>query len=176
MISFAEKEYIAKQKDAETKLMLLDKASVWIHNTISPEKVDLKKLSNNMVEYFKDLVLETYMTQNTLGLSPDKLIEAKEIDVEALWNIQKEYDVMKSTVQFKNNTPTIKVERRDFETWTTNQRQNTRLLAGNKLITALNELEKIHPTARMFCNRLTNGYVNWDMYRNGYYVNPEMLN
>jgi len=28
------------------------------------------------------------MTQNTLGLSPDKLIEAKEIDVEALWNIQ----------------------------------------------------------------------------------------
>jgi len=53
MISFAEKEYIAKQKDAETKLMLLDKASVWIHNTISPEKVDLKKLSNNMVEYLR---------------------------------------------------------------------------------------------------------------------------
>ena len=37
-------------------------------------------------------------------------------------------------------------------------------------------MEKIHPTAKMLVTRLTNGYINFDMYKNGYCVNPELLN
>ena len=37
-----------------------------------------------LMAYFKDLVLETFIKQNTLGLSADKLIEAKEINIEVL--------------------------------------------------------------------------------------------
>lgn len=176
MISFAEKEYKAKQKEVEEKLMLLDDASVWIANTIDATKCDMRKLSNNMTAYFKDLVLETFMNQNTLGLSADKLIEAKEINIGVLYDIQKRYDVMSSKIEFEKNVPSIKVERKDFETWTTSERQNKRLITANKLISALEDMEKEHTMAKMFVNRMTNGYVMFDMYDNGYKVNPEVLN
>ena len=58
---------------------------------------------------------------------------------------------------------------------TSSQKQNERLLVGNKFIAALSDMDKIHPTAKMFATRLTNGYVNYDMYNNGFKVNPEML-
>ena len=140
------------------KLQVLDEASSWIHNTISPKKVDLKKLSNNMVSYFKDLVLETFVNQNTLGLSADKLIEAKEIDIAILYEIQRIYDSINVKVDFENNEAKIKVNRRDFETWTISEKQNQKLLVGNKFITALDEMDKIHPVAKMFATRLTKGY------------------
>ena len=37
-------------------------------------------------------------------------------------------------------------------------------------------MDKIHPVAKMFATRLTNGYVTFDLYNNGFNVNPEMLN
>lgn len=176
MISFSEKEYKAKQKEAEDKLMLLDDASVWIANTIDASKCDMRKLSNNMTGYFKDLVLETFMNQNTLGLSADKLIEAKEINIGVLYDIQKRYDLISSKIEFEKNVPSIKVKRKDFETWTTSEKQNKKLVTANKLISALIDMDKEHSVAKMFVNRMTNGYVMFDMYDNGYKVNPEVLN
>tara|TARA_A100001011_G_scaffold399992_1_gene511566 strand:+ start:3971 stop:4411 length:441 start_codon:yes stop_codon:yes gene_type:complete len=128
-----------------------------------------------LMAYFKDLVLETFIKQNTLGLSADKLIEAKEINIEVLEIRQRVYDAMNIPVSFKNGEAYIKVDRKDYETWTTSQKQNERLLVGNKFIAALSDMDKIHPTAKMFATRLTNGYVNYDMYNNGFKVNPEML-
>ena len=80
-----------------------------------------------VVTYFKDLVLETFIKQNTLGLSADKLIEAKEIDVASLREIQRIYESISARVEFKNNVPSVKVDRKDYETWTTSERQNQRL-------------------------------------------------
>ena len=111
-----------------------------------------------MVSYFKDLVLETFVNQNTLGLSADKLIEAKEIDIAILYEIQRIYDSINVKVDFENNEAKIKVNRRDFETWTISEKQNQKLLVGNKFITALDEMDKIHPVAKMFATRLTKGY------------------
>ena len=177
MINFDKNSCEAEQLKAKQKLEILDEASVWIHNTIEIEKkINLKRLHLNMVEYFKDALLVVYKDQNTLGLSAEKLIEAKEFKVNELAEIQNRYEANDMVVTFsKNYLPSCRVERKDFETYTKNEKQNRRLLVGNKLITALNELEKEHSIAKLFCNRLTNGYVNWDMYRNGYYVNPEML-
>ena len=128
MISFAENEYKAKQDLAKSKLERLDEGSVWIANTIDAKKCDMKKLSNNMVGYFKRLILETFMEQNTLGLSADKLIEAKEIDISVLRTIQKEYEKINADITFNNNVPSIKIERREYETWTTSESQNKKLL------------------------------------------------
>jgi len=177
MIKFDKDSYEAEQLKAKQKLEILDEASVWIHNTIEIEKkINLKRLHLNMVEYFKDALLVVYKDQNTLGLSAEKLIEAKEFKVNELAEIQNRYEANNMVVKFsKNYLPSCRVERKDFETYTENDKQNTRLLVGNNLIAALNALDKHHPTAKLFCNRLTNGYVNFDMHRNGYYVNPEML-
>ena len=51
----------------------------------------------------------------------------------------------------KKYLPSCKVERRTFEKYTKIERQNSKLIAGNKVISALNDLEKITPLAKMFC-------------------------
>ena len=177
MISFDKEGYENMQLKAKQKLEILDEASVWISNTLSIEdKIDMKKLHFNMLEYFKDAILVMFSEQNTLGLSADKLIEAKEFKVNELIEIQKRYEVNDMKVAFSNkHLPSCKVERKMFEKYTKSERQNKKLIAGNRLITALNELEKITPIAKMFCQRLTNGYVLFDMSSNNYFVNPEVL-
>jgi hypothetical protein len=180
MISFAKKEYEQEQEKATQKLELLDEASVWIHNTISPKKVDMKKLSHNMVAYFSDLILETFFKQNTLGLSAKELIRQKEISLFPLVDIQSAYQDIKMKVDFKNNEASIKVDRKDFEKWTTNEKQNKMLLTGNKFIGALNDMDKVREINKTFMSkefvwRLTNGFVLFDVMSNNFFVNPEML-
>ena len=111
------------------------------------------------------------------GFSADKLIEAKEYNVKELVEIQNRYEANNMPVSFsKKYLPSCKVERRTFEKYTKNERQNSKLLAGNKVISALNDLEKITPLAKMFCSRLTNGYILYSLHKNKYFVNNEVLN
>ena len=175
MISFAENEYKAKQDLAKSKLERLDEGSVWIANTIDAKKCDMKKLSNNMVGYFKRLILETFMEQNTLGLSADKLIEAKEIDISVLRTIQKEYEKINADITFNNNVPSIKIERREYETWTTSESQNKRLLAGSKLISNLKDVEKYAQVYPRDINKATSGFINYNLQKQTYFVSPEFV-
>jgi hypothetical protein len=178
MISFDEEGYKADTIKAKQKLEILDEASVWICNTLDiDKKVNLQRLHTNMLEYFKDAVLLVFHKQNTLGLSADKLIEAKEYNVKELVEIQNRYEANNMPVSFsKKYLPSCKVERRTFEKYTKNERQNSKLIAGNKVISALNDLEKITPLAKMFCSRLTNGYILYNLRKNKYFVNNEVLN
>ena len=175
MISFDNESYEAAKERASEKLRLLHEAENFIQLLLKVEAVNLKKLSYNMVNYFKDLMLETFKDKNTLGLSADKLIEAKEIELHILIALQKHYDNMPEQIDFSLKRPRVKVSRRTYETWTTNEKQNKRLLAGNKIISALKDLEKETAIAKFHVNRLTNGYVIFNSYKNDYFVNPEML-
>jgi len=79
-----------------------------------------------MVGYFKDLILDVFKDVNQLGMSADKLMDAKEIPVRELAKIQSDYEKLriKSQVTFEGNTPLIELKRSDFELWTKTERQN----------------------------------------------------
>ena len=176
MISFNEDAYINAKKTAQKKLEQLDKASVYIHKQLGKDiKVNMKKLAVNMIEHFKDLVLERFKDVNQLGLSAGKLIEAKEFNLTELQKIQSEFDNMVGDIEVKSNTAFIKVDRKDFETWTTNEKQNKKLLAGNKLISALNDFNKENNLYHNFIAQGTGGYIKYDMYKNHYYVSNEVI-
>ena len=176
MVSFNEEAYNNAQEQAKAKLELLDKASVWVHNNLDIDKnVNLKRLHLNMVEYFKDAILVVFKDVNQLGLSASKLIEAKEIPIKELWDIQEEYNKNKLEVTFEKNVPKVEVQRKDFEVWTTSERQNKRLLAGNKFISniaGLQEYVHIYPKDIM---QGTSGFVRYDIRNHKYYVNPEFV-
>lgn len=92
IVSFNEKAYNDAEAVAKKKLELLDKASVWIHNQLDDTiKLKFNKICTDMVAYFEDLILEFYKDKNQLGLSPKKLIEAKEIYIAELHKIKFEY-------------------------------------------------------------------------------------
>ena len=176
MVSFDKTGYDHATERAKQKLDLLDQASVWVHNNI-PVKgdVNMKHLHKDMLEYLKDAVLVAFHDVNQLGLSANKLIEAKEIPFQQLIEIQKKYDALDVEVKFVKNVPQVIVERKDFEIWTTSERQNQRLLAGNKFINNLSDLSKYAHVYPQNIMTGTSGFIRFDMRDNKYYVNPEFV-
>ena len=173
MVSFDETGYNKAQEKATEKLELLDQASVWINNTIEIEKkINLKRLHLNMLEYFRDAILVVYKDRNQLGLSADKLIEAKEINVSELVEIQSQYDALEVSVGFKENVPQVEVKRKDFETWTNNEKQNKKIVAGNKFIQAIKELEEVNHVFPFHIQNATGNYIQFDGRTNKYRINP----
>ena len=131
-----------------------------------------------MIDHFKDLVLEKYKDVNQLGLSAGKLIEAKEFNLADLKKIWNEFDntyVEGGDISFKNNEAFVNVPRKWYETWTTNEKQNKKLIAGNKLISALNDFNKENNLYHNFIAQGTGGYIRYDMYKNHYYVSNEVI-
>jgi hypothetical protein len=177
MVSFDEDSFKVADKQAQEKLQLLDDASVWVHNAIPIEKkINLKRLHLNMLEYFRDAILVIYKDVNQLGLSADKLIEAKEINVSELIEIQKQYESIPITVVVnKDNLPTVEVKRKDYETWTTSESQNKRLLAGSKLISNLKDVEKYAQVYPRDINKATSGFINYNLQKQTYFVSPEFV-
>ena len=175
MVSFDDIGFANEEKRAKEKLELLDKASFWIHNAIPIKKLKLKSVDNNMLDYFYDLVLAVFKEENTLGLSAEKLIELKEIPFKELHAIATEYYKNDFEVTFPDGVPKAIVKRKPFERWTTNNNQNKLLLAGNKFINACEDLSKIQNVAQFTIAQATNGFIRFDMHKNKYYVNPEVI-
>ena len=172
MVSFDEESYKKAQAKATEKLEMLDQASVWINNTIEIEKkINLKRLHLNMLEYFRDAILVVYKDRNQLGLSADKLIEAKEINVSELVEIQKQYDALEVSVGFKENVPQVEVKRKEFEVWTTSEKQNRKIIAGNKFIQAIQDLQKHSHIYALEIQKATSNYIQFDPRTNKYKIN-----
>ena len=125
MVSFNEKAYNYAEAVAKKKLELLDKASVWIHNQLDDTiKLKFNKICTDMVAYFEDLILEFYKDKNQLGLSPKKLIEAKEIDIAELHKIKFEYvksdyklSIPKKGILFNKNQILCEIIKGNFRTY-----------------------------------------------------------
>jgi len=168
--------HIFAEEQAQLKLSLLDDASVWVHNQLDLDdaKIHPKRLHLNMVECFKDLILHQFKDVNQLGLSASKLIEAKEIPLYQLAEIQKEYESVELTtdVTFPENIPTIEILKKDFEVWTLNEKQNQKVILSNQFIKSLKDLEsigvKIYPANIM---QATSGFISYDMALNEYMLN-----
>lgn len=176
MVSFNEKEYNRHQDLAQKKLELLDEASVWVHNQIELEKkINLKRLHINMVEYFKDAILEVYKDRNQLGLSAVKLIDAKEIPIGDLIQIQVKYNALDVEVYFEQNVAKVKVDRKDFETWTRNEKQNNRVIAANKFIQSLQGLLKHTKVYPANIQSGTSEFIRYDIEASRYVVNPTYI-
>lgn len=181
LVWYDEELHLRAEKQAESKLKLLDEASVWVYNTLDlsdDKKINLKRLHLNMVEYFKDLILYKYKDVNMLGLSASKLIEAKEIDLKPLMEIQKQYESIElaTDITFPEGIPMIEVNKKDYEIWTTSEKQNEKVILGNQFIHSANELSKIgvkvYPAN---ISRATSNFVLYDLAKNKYILNRQEL-
>lgn len=181
LVWYDELSHQKAEDSAESKLKLLDEASVWIYNTLDlseDKKINLKRLHLNMIEYFKDVVLHKFKDVNQLGLSAIKLIEAKEIPLYQLVEIQKKYESVEINfdITFPDNIPTIEIHRKDFETWTRNEKQNKRVIFGNQLIKSVNDLStlgvKVYPAT---IRQATSNFILYDFSNQKYMLNRQEI-
>lgn len=180
LVYYDEREHMKAEDSAQKKLTLLDDASVWIHNQLDLEdaKINPKRLHLNMIECFKDVVLHHFKDVNQLGLSANKLIEAKEIPLIELKRIQENYEAIElhSDIKFENNVPMIEITRKDFEIWTTSEKQNQKVILGNQFIKSIKDLVAIG--IKVFPNNIiqgTSSFIIYDIAKNNYALNREYI-
>jgi hypothetical protein len=181
LVWYDERAHLQAQEEAERKLMHLDNGSMWIHKhlDLSDTKVNMRQLSNDMVGYFKDLILGVFKDVNQLGMSADKLMEAKEIPVRELAKIQSDYEKLRirSQVTFEGNTPLIELKRSDFELWTKTERQNKKVIFGNQFIKSITDLEqslnvKVFPAN---ITTATSGFIQYDLRNRKYVIDRQSV-
>ena len=180
LVFYDEREHMKAEEVAQKKLMLLDDASVWIYNALdlNDAKINPKRLHLNMVEWFKDIILNRFKEVNQLGLSASKLIEAKEIPIGELVSIQSKYEAIElsTDIKFPDNVPMIEIHKKDYEVWTTTEKQNQKVILRNQLIKAVNELSKIglkvYPAN---ISQATSNFVLYDMAQSKYILNRQNL-
>ena len=177
LVYYEEREHKRAEDTAQKKLELLNEAKQWIHKYLGDIIINTKRLHNNMVEYFMDLVLYHFRDVNQLGLSANKLIEAKEIPLSELISFQSKYEAIElNGIKFPDNIPIIEIDKKDFEIWTTTEKQNQKVILGNQFIHAINELTKIG--IRVFPRNITqstSNFILYDLAKNSYALNREYI-
>ena len=179
LISFDKVGLQRAERDAEQKLKILDEGSVWVNNQFDRigEEINFRKFHADMVGHFKDIVLKVFAPVNQLGLSANKLIEAKEIPISELLDIQIKYESLDVQVKFDKNIPMTVVSPKDYQIFTTSEKQNQKIVFGNQMIKAINDLTdnlniKVYP---LDIQRATSGFITFDVRDNKYRVSKEFV-
>ena len=71
-----------------------------------------------MLKLFKELVLKTYKDFNLLELTAEKLIEAKEIRIHELREIQSNYEAVNLQAIMVDEALTFSLDKKESEVWT----------------------------------------------------------
>tara|TARA_B100001093_G_C26707956_1_gene962120 strand:+ start:327 stop:908 length:582 start_codon:yes stop_codon:yes gene_type:complete len=181
LIHFDKAGFERAEEQAKEKLEVLDEAAVWVNKQfdLKDSKVNMRKLHCDMVGHFKDIVLHFFRDKNQLGLSAMKLIEVKEIPLLELLNIQTKYEKLSagSEVAFDGNVPTVQVLKKDFQTWSTSERQNQKIVLGNQMIKSIKDL-KASLDIQCYPREITlatKGFINYNIYTNEYFISKEQI-
>ena len=128
-----------------------------------------------MLKLFKELVLKTYKDFNLLELTAEKLIEAKEIRIHELREIQSNYEAVNLQAIMVDEALTFSLDKKESEVWTRSEDINNKLRKGNALIEALNKLSEDVRTNPRLIATATYGAVRWDFFCNQYIVSKEFI-
>jgi hypothetical protein len=175
LVSFDNKSFKEPQGKAQDKHLLRIEATNWIEDVLSIEDIDIQKLHEDMIEYFKELVSEAYQEVNQLELSASKLIEAKEIRMYELREIKSKYEAIDLPLTMVDKIPTFSVDKKEYEVWTRSENMNNKLTKGNAFIFALNQLSGDINVSHRFITNATSGVIRYDLFKNEYLVSPEYI-
>jgi len=171
VISMSDEGLKQAEKVAETKITLLQTAidEAKKHVTID----DLKAFSEGFISYATKKIIDKNKSLKSLNLSPNKILNLLEIDLNKLYNIQVEFEENKTQLLFdKEGSPFTKVDKEQFIKYTKNEEENKRLEAFQYLIVSLEKIEKHTHVYKGEVARLTSNAVAYDLRLNKWRINP----
>ena len=163
---------MAKKRSNE-KLALFNKAIDWIKNKgIEVSISNSKQLHDSFVRYFSEAFYELYRDKNLLGLSAEKLMEVKEINLSELAQIETRYKSYELETEFNSDgSISFPINLKAFERYTTSSEENAKLRDYKKFIDAINIISKhthIYPYQMVLA---TSGEIKYDLAKQIYYPN-----
>ena len=160
------------EKVAEAKITLLQAAidEAKKHITID----DLKAFSEDFISYTTKKIIDKNKSLKELNLSPDKILNLLEIDLNKLYNIQVEFEENKTKVYFdKEGSPYTKVDKEQFIQYTKSEEENERLQAIQNLLASIDDLQQYYHVYKGDLQRVTSNAVRWDMRTSQWDINSQ---
>lgn len=170
LVDTDEKGLKLAQEQANQKLKVFDRAVEWCENHIVVD--DLKALEEDMITYFEQQILEQQGHKINLNVSANKLMMLMDVKIGNLKDIAEEYYANPACVIIKNGKASTRVDRKSYETWTTDAIQNDMVKTANQFIKAYNELAKYTKTYPMDVARCTSNFIRFDMRKGELKYNP----
>ena len=171
LVFFDEIGYKETVEKAQRKLQTFSQALSFAEKHIVV--FDKESFAQGFVQFFKAEFYKMHQENNTLGLSIDKLLFVKDIDLTRLENLERTFKDDKTELTFDttNGNPDIIVDRKPFERWTDNDAENERLKLGKSLIDVIEKASVITKIYPLTLSQATSGLVTYNMRTNQYLVN-----
>ena len=160
------------EKVAEAKITLLQAAidEAKKHITID----DLKAFSEDFISYTTKKIIDKNKSLKELNLSPDKILNLLEIDLNKLYNIQVEFEENKTKVYFdKEGSPFTRVDKEQFIQYTKSEEENERLQAIQNLLASIDDLQQYYHVYKGDIQRVTSNAVRYNMRTSQWDINPQ---
>ena len=170
-------------KEAEDKLLALDKCLVWCaNNGVHIKSKDLmSSFLSNPLQTFKDEWYRINSKKIELNVNIEKLLELCEIDIRDLGVLREGVRRYNAEIGIANDRKTklfkyvAKVEKEDFSHYTKNESENERAVKLQKFINALEDVgdfTKVYPAN---IQQGLNNVVHYDISQSKYVINNSVF-
>lgn len=175
LILFDEEGYNIATKRAEAKLKALNDAKNHCEQYISVD--NLKAFESDIIAYFKQKISDASKDFLKLGISVDKIIDLKEINLQAVNDIAESYYSMRGEIQWSDdNTASITVDKSPYQKFTKNEEQNKRLSIVKDFISSVEKLKAYNGGVRLGGIAMASGgAVIGDIRTNSLRINPSLF-
>ena len=160
--------YNLKLKQSNEKIKLYNDAIKWASNWCDVGDPNVSGLNyvefeKDMVTEFKRAMLEKQKQHIQLPINADKLIFMMDVPVSELHDMAEKYYSNTANVNLKEGNMTPIVNKADYQSWTTSEKENKQLRLARRFIELIEELEnetKIYPYD---ISRGTSHFIGYDM-------------
>lgn len=170
LASFDQVSYDAEMKLANQKIDIFKEALEFAEHSIVV--FDTEAFGHSFTTFFKDEFYKMHLKDNTLGLTVDKLLFVKDIDLSPLQRLETKFKEIDVLLSYESNScPTPNIDSKPFEKWTKSAEENERLRDGKRLIECIEFISKHTKMYPFDISRGTSGFLGYDIRLNKWYVN-----
>ena len=160
---------MAKER-SNRKRLLFHNAVGWIErNGVITSRADVKLIHRSFVKFFTEHFYESHRDMNLLGLSVEKLMELKEINITELALLESKYKSCELEPEFNSaGQISFPVNLKVFERYTKSSEENAELRDLKKFIQAIKIISKHTHIYPHQVNLATSGAIRYDLAKQEY--------
>ena len=172
LIRFDDEGYNLAIKQAKDKIHIYQQAVGFMEKHNLKIK-DTTKFERSFTEYFKEQFYEFNREKILIDISVDKLMYLMEVDITRLKALENNYRNHQSLLTFdtEDGQPLPKLERRDFESYTTSSEQNEMLRDARLLVEAIQKVGRHTKVYPFNIGQATSNLIQYDLRKNKYVIN-----
>ena len=169
-IHFDDVSYNEALIEAKRKLNVITEAFEWCSNHIDNSKMNKNEFVFDMTKEFSRCLQEQKGDAVKIEISVEKLMFLLDIEISKLGALKSEFNSMKLELKVVDDLFSCEVIKEQFQSYTTSQEQNDKLIAGNNLVKALEMVSKYTKVYPLNVQQATSGFLQFQLSKNSYNV------